>query len=189
AAAGRVKAAEVALTLARRQARLGTVEGAGTVRGVAEVRLAQAALAIARRRHDQATITAPADGLVARRLGAEGDPVKPRQPLYTVLTAAAPWVYAEVRELDAPHVRPGAKAEVTFDAWPDRRFAGHVDRLGVVAELADAVTGRMAPTVALTIKLDAPLPAPGTLLPGMTARARIERVGLAPWSGSGTAPH
>jgi membrane fusion protein (multidrug efflux system) len=186
AAAGRVKAAEVALTLARRQARLGTVEGAGTVRGVAEVRLAQAVLALARRRHAQATITAPADGVVARKLVAEGDQVMAGQPIYTVLTAAPPWVQAEVRELDAPHVRPGAKAEVTFDAWPDRRFTGHVDRLGVVAELADAVTGRTAPTVALTIKLDAPLPAPGTLLPGMTARARIERVGLAPWGGLAT---
>lgn len=181
AAIGRVRVAEAALNLARRQAGLDSVEGTTLVRNAAEIRQAEVALAIARRQREHAAILAPADGVVARKLVAIGDQVVPGQPVYTVLTDSERWIRAEISEINAPAVRLGALASVTIDALPNHVWTGKVARIGIMTELPDPLVGRTAPTVALMIALDAAAPTIPAPMPGMTARVRIARSSAAGW--------
>jgi multidrug resistance efflux pump len=179
AAVGRLRMAEAARDLAKRQAGIGTVEAAGLARSAADIRQAKAALAIARRRLAQVTVTSPVDGIIARRLLAEGDQVQPGQPVYTVLADGAAWIRADIREADVPAVRSGAAADIVIDAFPDRHWSGTVTRLGAVTDLPDAAAGRLSTTVSVMIRLDqAGQP---SFIPGMTARVSIRRTGLGWW--------
>jgi Cu(I)/Ag(I) efflux system membrane fusion protein len=50
----------------------------------------------------------------------------PGETLYQVADVAAVWVVADVPEQDIALVKPGAKAQIRIDAYPERRFAGTI---------------------------------------------------------------
>jgi RND family efflux transporter MFP subunit len=87
---------------------------------------ALAAVAAARQRLNDYTLTAPLDGIVLRHDGEVGETVSAGQVLYWVGREYPLRVVAEVDEEDIPLVKLGQKALLTADAFGERVFAGKV---------------------------------------------------------------
>ena len=86
-----------------------------------------------------ARIEAPTDGIVFERMVEAGELVQPGQPVVVLGSTASGWVVrVGLADRDAVRIETGAPAEVTFDAFPGREFAGKVTRVGAAA---DRVTG------------------------------------------------
>jgi multidrug efflux system membrane fusion protein len=86
-----------------------------------------------------ARIEAPADGIVFERMVEGGELVQPGQPVIVLGSTASGWVVrVGLADRDVVRVEPGAPAQVTFDAFPGRAFAGKVTRIGAAA---DRMTG------------------------------------------------
>jgi RND family efflux transporter MFP subunit len=86
-----------------------------------------------------ARIEAPADGIVFERTVEAGELVQPGQPVVVLGSTSSGWVVrAGVSDRDVVRLETGAAAEVTFDAFPGRVFAGKVTRIGAAA---DRITG------------------------------------------------
>jgi membrane fusion protein, multidrug efflux system len=94
-----------------------------------------------------ATIVAPADGVVLRRLAAGGELVAPGAPVLVLGSRARGMVLrAGLADRDALRLRPGDPATVVFDALPGRSFPGEVRE---VSPAADPATGTWRVEVAL----------------------------------------
>lgn len=92
---------------------------------VARIQQAQAALAEARLKLSYTQVRAPSGGRIGARSAEPGRQVEPGQPLMT-LVGADPWVEAHFKETQLQALRPGRPAVVRIDAFPGRRFQGHV---------------------------------------------------------------
>lgn len=86
-----------------------------------------------------ARIEAPADGIVFERMAEAGELVEPGKSVFVLGSTSSGWVVrAGVSDRDVVRLEKGAAAEVTFDAFPGRVFAGKVTRIGAAA---DRITG------------------------------------------------
>jgi multidrug efflux system membrane fusion protein len=86
-----------------------------------------------------ATILAPADGVVLRRLAEGGELVGPGQTVVVLGSSERGQVLrVGVADRDAVRLKPGDAATVRFDAFPGEAFAGSVRE---VAPAADPMTG------------------------------------------------
>lgn len=86
-----------------------------------------------------ARIEAPADGVVLQRLARASELVQGGQPVLVLGATDAGWVVrAGLADRDAVRVNLGDAANVAFDAFPERAFAGRVTRIG---SSADPYTG------------------------------------------------
>ena len=178
AASARLQKAESKHNLAIRQVELDTAEASNLIRDKAEVAQAEAALAMAKRHREQAIIRAPITGRVARRLLSVGDAVASGQPVFTLVGEGARWVHAEVRESDLPFVKLGAAVTIRIDSQTDKAWEGKVSRIGMIATQSPATEPRSIPTVGLVMSLDHNDDTK-TLLPGLSAQARIHQSGPA----------
>jgi cobalt-zinc-cadmium efflux system membrane fusion protein len=68
------------------------------------------------------------------------------QELFTVGSLDEVWVFADVFEIDLPHVQLGAAVSVSVVAYPDRKFAGRVDWISGALDPATR-TGRLRCTL------------------------------------------
>ncbi|NIP60332.1 MAG: HlyD family efflux transporter periplasmic adaptor subunit [Gemmatimonadetes bacterium] len=100
----------------------------------ARVRQAEAALARARARLDDAEATAPFDGVVAIRHREVGETVSPGAPLVTLRDLDDRWIRIYVREDAIGRVSLGQEAEILSDSHPDRSYRGRVFFIGSEAE-------------------------------------------------------
>jgi RND family efflux transporter MFP subunit len=154
--------ARVAALVAGESAPRASGEDTRTVRTVAEAALAAAEFNL---RH--ATLTAPDDGWVDRRLAEPGEVVAPGRPILHVSGQGRGFVVrAALTDRDALGLSPGTAAAVSLDARPGERLAGRV------AEVARAA-GRGTGTYLVEIRLDAAGGAP--LLSGLIAKVEIAR--------------
>jgi RND family efflux transporter MFP subunit len=95
---------------------------------------AHADLAAARFNARTASITAPADGVVLRRLAEPGETVGPGMPVLVYAAAGLGQVVrVGVADRDVSRLAPGDAAALTFDATPGRTWAGRVTRIGAAA--------------------------------------------------------
>lgn len=86
-----------------------------------------------------ARIEAPVDGIVFDRMVEAGELVQPGQPVVVLGSTGSGWVVrVGLADRDAVRMETGAPAQVTFDAFPGREFAGKVSRIGASA---DRLTG------------------------------------------------
>lgn len=133
-----------------------------TAQAVAEAQLAAAEFNL---RH--ATLLAPDDGWVDRRLAEPGEVVPPGRPVLRVSGLGNGFVVrAALPDRDVLGLEPGRRATVTLDAAPERPLAARVTE---VARTAARGTG----TYEVELALDAPPGAP--LLSGLTAKVEIAR--------------
>jgi HlyD family secretion protein len=97
----------------------------------ADVDAAQAEVEAARTRLSQLELLAPRDGVILRRLIEPGEQVTNLPPtvVLTMADADHPRLRAEIDESDVGHVKVGMTGFATAEAWPERRFPGHVERL------------------------------------------------------------
>lgn len=98
----------------------------------AGVRVAEAALELARLNLSYTVITATCDGVTGRLDIHEGQLVQPGQTMVSIVDGNDLWVVANYRETQLPNIRVGAEVELEADAVP-----GVVYR-GVVESVSDA---------------------------------------------------
>jgi membrane fusion protein (multidrug efflux system) len=150
---------------------------------LAQVRAAEAQVALAHNNIDYTRITSPADGMVGQRQVRPGQFVNVGTQVIAVVPLPNIWVVANYKETQMTNVRVGQSARVTVDAFPDLKLTGHVDSWspGTGSTFAllppDNATGnftKVVQRVPVKIVLD-PNPAIGTLVrPGMSVEATID---------------
>ncbi|MGE3511623.1 MAG: efflux RND transporter periplasmic adaptor subunit [Vicinamibacterales bacterium] len=94
-----------------------------------DVSASSATLKLADRELRDASIRAPFDGYVQRRLVSVGQFVKNQTPVMSIVRVDPLKLTAEIPERMAPWVRVGQSVEVRVDAFPDRPLSGQVTRL------------------------------------------------------------
>jgi HlyD family secretion protein len=101
-------------------------------RARSEVNLAKARLEEARAQLEKTFVRAPIDGVILRRHRKAGEAVSTQfeSPIVTMADDHVRRVRVDVDEADVAGVAVGQKAYVTADAFGDRRFTGHVVRVG-----------------------------------------------------------
>ena len=123
-----VEAAEKAVGDA--ESRAAACAAAQDVTTVSEAQIAVAEAALERTR-----LTAPFSGVIAEINGELGEFVTPSPvgipmpPTVDLIDATCLYISAPIDEVDAPLVKEGLPAIISLDAFPDRKFAGHVRRV------------------------------------------------------------
>lgn len=78
-------------------------------------------------------ITAPVDGVIAKRWSLPGDIVQPGQTLFTINKGTDIWVAVYLEETKFSTIRLGQPATFTLDAYPDLTFSGNIYYIGTNA--------------------------------------------------------
>jgi membrane fusion protein (multidrug efflux system) len=127
----RQRVAEVKGTLARAESQQQTVSVkiAELARAEAQLRAAQADLAVAELNLEHSVVRAPIDGVVSKRSVEVGQIVQPGQPLLALVPLQDVWVIANFKETQLTRIRPGQRADVRIDSFPDTVFVGTVNSI------------------------------------------------------------
>jgi membrane fusion protein (multidrug efflux system) len=154
------------------------------VRGAdARLAAAEAARENARLQLSYAYITAPTDGIVAKRSAEPGALVQVGQNLMSLVPEQDVWVTANLKETQLAKVRVGDSVEFTVDAYPGRQFVGKVESLSPAtgARFAllppDNATGnftKVVQRVPVRIAVDQSADPAHPLRPGMSVEVDIE---------------
>jgi membrane fusion protein (multidrug efflux system) len=118
AARSQAKAAEADVALSE-----AGVETASAAAQQAEARLLQAELNLS-----YTQVIAPDDGRVTRRIVEKGAYIQPGQSLMAIVPRRY-WIIANFKETQLTHMRAGQPVDVDVDAYPDRKFKGHVESI------------------------------------------------------------
>jgi HlyD family secretion protein len=94
----------------------------------------RAALAIARQQLADATLYAPADGIIQDRIREPGDMASPQNPVYTLALTDPVWVRAYVPGPDLGRIHAGMRAEVATDSYPGKRYRAWIGYISPTAE-------------------------------------------------------
>ncbi len=186
AAQAAADAARANLEAVRRQASASgsnvAVATAGLRSAEARLQAAQTAVDNARIQLDYTVITAPTDGVVARRRVEPGELVQVGQTLMSVVPLSDVWVTANLKETQLRRVRPGDLAEFSVDAYPGVTFHGKVESISPAtgAKFAllppDNATGnftKVVQRVPVRIAVDRGRDPTHPLRPGMSVDATI----------------
>lgn len=72
------------------------------------------------------TLRSPVNGIVLEKKALQGMRFMPGEMLYQIADLSRVWVLADVFEQDLAMVRNGSRAEVSINAYPERKFEGRV---------------------------------------------------------------
>jgi membrane fusion protein (multidrug efflux system) len=148
---------------------------------VAAMAQTQAARDLAQIDLDHTVVRAPVDGVIGNRQVRIGRLVAPGASLLDIVPVKDVWVVANFKETQIEHIRPGQRARITIDGYPNETLEGVVDSFapgsGSAFSLlpADNATGnfiRIVQRVPVKIRF-AGNPLPGRLVPGLSARVEI----------------
>lgn len=93
----------------------------------ADIRVAQAALDLARLNLSYTVITSPCDGMLSSKEIVAGQLVQPGQKIVDVVDMSDVWVIANYRETQMEHVAIGSEVGIKVDALPGLPITGHVE--------------------------------------------------------------
>ena len=130
----------------------------------ADIDASEASLRLAERELMDASIKAPFDGFIQKRLVSLGQFVQVQTPIAGLVKVDPLKLIAEVPERMAPWVKVGGGVSLSVEAYPDRRIEGTVSRL------SPAINQQ---TRAFPLEAEVPNH-DGLLKPGTFARARLE---------------
>jgi membrane fusion protein, multidrug efflux system len=88
---------------------------------------ARANLKLAQNDLDNTVIRAPISGVAGNRAGQVGQYVKPGADLLSVVPLPRVYVTANFKETQLTRMRPGQRAEISVDAYPDHPLSGRID--------------------------------------------------------------
>jgi RND family efflux transporter MFP subunit len=130
----------------------------------ADIDASGAAMKLAERNVQDASIRAPFDGYVQQRMVSLGELVKAQMPVMTVVRVDPLKLLSEIPERMAPWIKVGQPLTLSVDAFPDKRFTATVSRISPAVN-----------TQTRTFAFEALAPnAEALLKPGTFARVRIE---------------
>jgi RND family efflux transporter MFP subunit len=113
---------------------------------------------------ERTRVRAPFAGRVASLNVVPGQLVRAGDELMTLVDLDPIKVQVQVLEGELTHIRPGARAQVRFSAFPDQPFVGSVETINPLVE-------EQTRTARVTILVPNP---DGRVLPGMYARVELE---------------
>ena len=93
---------------------------------MAGIKLAKAALELAKLNLSYTVITAPCDGTTGRKNIQKGQLIQPGQTLVDIVDANDIWIVANYKETQTANIREGQSVEIEVDAVPGIRFEGVV---------------------------------------------------------------
>ncbi len=96
---------------------------------VAGIKLAAAALDLAKLNLSYTVIIAPCDGATGRKNIQEGQLIQPGQTIVDIVDANDMWIIANYKETQTANIREGQTADIIVDAVPDVVFKGVVKSL------------------------------------------------------------
>lgn len=129
AAQARYKSAQESLRLAELGPRKEDVAASR-----AALRANAAALEVAKKALADASLYAPADGIIQERILEPGDMASPQHPVYTLALTDPIWVRTYVQERDLGKIKPGMHAEVSTDSYPGKHYRAWIGYLSPSAE-------------------------------------------------------
>ena len=149
----------------------------------AAVRLAEAAVDLARLNLSYTVVLAPCDGVTGSKDIHEGQLVQPGQVLVDVVDGSDLWVIANYRETQLPRIREGAEVRMTADAVPGVTYRGVVEAISDATGAAfsllpqDNATGnfvKVEQRVSVRISLEGNAPeALGLLRAGLNVECKV----------------
>jgi multidrug resistance efflux pump len=96
----------------------------------AQVRQAQAALTNLEIQLANATVKAPVSGVVALKSVEDGEVISAGQQLFSITNLADVWINANIEETYIGRIKVDQPVEFTIDAFPGKKFIGHVIEVG-----------------------------------------------------------
>ena len=75
------------------------------------------------------TFKSPVSGYVIERMALPNAYVQPDMRLYTIADFSSVWVQGQIFQEDAGKLKPGDPAEITVDAYPNRKFHAQVEQV------------------------------------------------------------
>lgn len=129
----------------------------------AAVRSAESQVDIARRALEDASIHAPMDGVISKRLLLQGEKASPDTPLFSIVDLSQMVLEAQVPAADIPRIHEGQTVAFQVEGYGDRKFSGKVARINPATE---AGSRAMTVYIAVTNK-------EGALRSGMFAKGEI----------------
>lgn len=96
---------------------------------ICSLRLAKAAVELARLNLSYCYIIATCDGVVGTKDIEEGMLVQPGQTMVNIVSSNSKWVEANYKESQLPDIHEGSEVEITADAVPDIVYKGRVERI------------------------------------------------------------
>lgn len=123
---------------------------------------AKASLDRAKRQLAEMLLTAPADGIVIRRDGEIGQLIQVGEAVFWMSCCDELRIAAEIDEEDVPALKPGQRALIRADAFPNRTFEGSVSEITPKGD-----------SVARSFRVRIKLPPNTPLMIGMTADCNI----------------
>jgi membrane fusion protein (multidrug efflux system) len=106
-----------------------TIKDAEASRAEARMREMQADLAFADLQLEHTEVRAPLDGVVSKRNVELGQVVQMGQPLLAIVPLQDVWVVANFKETQLGRLRPGMKATVEVDGYPDKSYIGTIESM------------------------------------------------------------
>ncbi|MCC6239360.1 MAG: HlyD family secretion protein [Phycisphaerales bacterium] len=155
------------------QAQVQTAQ-ASVAQAQAQVQLAQIALSYT-------TVIAPEAGRITRKVVEAGQYVQPGVALLAIVPDQV-WVVANFKETQLTKMRPGQPVSIRIDAYPSRKWKGHVDSIqsGTGSRFSllppENATGnfvKVVQRVPVKIVFDETLPSDWVLAPGMSVEPRV----------------
>ena len=92
----------------------------------ASIKLAEAALELARLNLSYTVIIAPCDGVTGRKEIQVGQLIQPGQTIVDIVDSEEKWVIANYKETQTANIKVGQEVEIEVDAVPDHKFKGIV---------------------------------------------------------------
>ncbi len=170
AATARVDAARHALALLKEGPQQEDIAAAKANQAVR-----QAAVMLAKQRLEDASLTAPADGIIRNRILQPGDMAFPQTPVFSLAFIDPVWVRAYLPESALGKVKPGAPARIYTDSYPGKAYEGWVGYISPTAEFTPKVvqTEELRTRLVYSIRVYACNPE-GELRLGMPASVEID---------------
>ncbi|MFQ3595199.1 MAG: HlyD family secretion protein [Sphingomonadaceae bacterium] len=165
-------------------ARANRLAASGTAAGdAAAIEAAVASREAARIDLDHTVIRSPIDGIVGNRLARVGQFARVGQQLMVVVPVAEAYLVANFKETQIAGMRAGQPVLVTLDSAPGRKLTGRIvsfapasgSRFSVIPpENATGNFTRVVQRLPVRIEIDRPLPEGVELVPGLSARVRVD---------------
>lgn len=161
----------IAVLVSQREAALAAVAQAKAARDLARIDL------------DHTVVHAPVEGVIGNRQVRVGRLVAPGTTLLDIVPVKDVWVVANFKESQIEHIRPGQRARIRVDGYPNQAIEGVVDSFAPGSGSAftllptDNATGNFIRVVQrVPVKIRFPSnPLSGRLVPGLSARVEIDR--------------